>query len=142
MPPGVEMGLDGNALLAAVREELEKLRCAACGQIFTACVPPAAGTEKYPVRARAVLALARYYLGVPWYRLEGFQALVGVPVPDATQGDQTEGVGDCTHPVFKYWEKMAAQGEVIFQDDTPGRGVVFILSILLGGKPERLAQRA
>src|SRR5262245_15505242 len=115
------MRLDGHALLSAVRYELEKLRCSACGQIFTASIPAMAGTEKYTARARAVLALARYYLGLPWYRLEGFQTLVGVPVPDATQWEQGEIVGDCTHPVFKYLEQLAAQGEVIFQDDTPQR---------------------
>lgn len=126
LPPGIEMRLDGNALLSAVRYELEKLRCSACGQIFTATVPAAAGEEKYSARARAVLALARYYLGVPWYRLESFQALVGVPVPDATQWDQVELVGDCTHPIFKYLEKLAAQGELIFQDDTSGRILTLI----------------
>jgi hypothetical protein len=120
------MRLDGNALLSAVRYELEKLRCSACGQIFTASVPAAVGTEKYTARARAVLALARYYLGLPWHRLEGFQALVGVPVPDATQWDQGEIVGDCTYPIFKCLEKLAAQGEVIFQDDTPGRVLTLI----------------
>jgi transposase len=126
LPPGVEMRLDGNALLSAVRYELEKLRCSACGQIFTASVPAAAGEEKYSARARAVLALTRYYLGVPWYRLEQFQALVGVPVADATQWDLVERVGDCTHRIFKYLEKLAAQGEVIFQDDTPGRILTLI----------------
>jgi transposase len=126
LPPGVEMRLDGNALLSAVRYELEKLRCSACGQIFTASVPAAAGTEKYTPRARAVLALARYYLGLPWYRLEAFQAVVGVPVPDATQWDQVELVGDCTHPVFLQLQKEAAQGEVIFQDDTLGRVLALI----------------
>ena len=52
--PGVEMRLDGNALLSAIRYELEKLRCSACGQIFTASVPVKAGAEKYTPRARAV----------------------------------------------------------------------------------------
>jgi transposase len=99
--PGVEMRLDGHALLSAVRYELEKLRCSACGQVFTASVPAAAGPEKYTTRARAVLALARYYLGLPWYRLEGFQAVIGVPVADATQWDQAELVGDCSYPIFK-----------------------------------------
>jgi transposase len=126
LPPGVERRLDGNALLSAVRYELEKVRCSACGQIFTASVPAAAGTEKYTARARAVLALARYYLGLPWHRLEGFQALVGVPVPDATQWDQGEMVGDCSYPIFLQLEKEAAQGEVIFQDDTPGRVLTLI----------------
>jgi len=124
--PGVEMRLDGNALLSAVRYEFEKLRCSACGQIFTASVPGAAGTEKYSARARAVLARARYYLGLPWHRLESFQALVGVPVPDATQWEQGEIVGDCTYPIFKWLEKEAAQGEVIYQDDTLGRVLALI----------------
>jgi transposase len=126
LPPGVEMRLDGNALLSAVRYEVEKLRCSACGQIFTASVPAAVGAEKYTARARAVLALARYYLGLPWHRLEGFQALVGVPVPDATQWDQGEIVGDCSYPIFQCLEKLAAQGEVIFQDDTPQRVLALI----------------
>jgi transposase len=126
LPPGVEMRLDGNALLSAVRYELEKLRCSACGQIFTASLPAEAGPEKYSARARAVLAVARYYLGVPWYRLESFQAWVGIPVPDATQWDQVELLGDCAYPIFKYLERLAAQGDLIFQDDTPGR----ILSLI------------
>jgi transposase len=69
LPVGIEMRLDGNALLSAVRYELEKLRCSACGQVFTAPLPADAGREKYSARARAVLVLGRYYLGVPLYRL-------------------------------------------------------------------------
>jgi len=126
LPPGVEMRLDGNALLSAVRYELEKLRCSACGQVFTAALPAEAGAEKYSARARAVLALGRYYLGVPLFRLEGYQALVGIPVPDATQWDQIERVADCAYPVFKHLERLAAQGEVIYQDDTAVR----ILSLI------------
>jgi len=65
------MRRDGHALLSAVRSELEKLRCSACGQVFTAPLPAEADAEKYRARARAVLALGRYYLGVPLYRLAG-----------------------------------------------------------------------
>ena len=84
LPPGVEMRIDGHALLSAIRYELEKLRCSACGEVFTAKVPEAAGAEKYSPRARAVLAVSRYYLGLPLYRVESYQAMLGVPVPDAT----------------------------------------------------------
>jgi transposase len=49
-----------------------------------------------------------------------------VPVPDATQWDQGEMVGDCSYPIFLQLEKEAAQGEVIFQDDTPGRVLTLI----------------
>ena len=137
LPAGLEMRLDGNALLSAVRYELEKLRCSACGQVFTAAPPATAGTEKYTARARAVRALGRYYLGVPLYRLEEYQAMVGVPVPDATQWDLIEHVGNCAFPVFKYLERRAAQGEVIYQDDTAARVLTLIAENRQPAAPER-----
>jgi transposase len=126
LPAGIEIRIDGNALLTAVRYALERLRCSACGQVFTAPLPARAGEEKYTARARAVLALSRYSLGVPFYRLEGFQALVGVPVADATQWDQAERVADCAYPVFEQMKYLAAQSEVIFQDDTHTRILALI----------------
>jgi len=126
LPPGSEIRIDGHALLSAMRYELHKLRCSACGQIFTASLPQEAGGEQYSARARAVLAVCRYYLGVPFYRLQGYQAMLGVPVPDATQWDQIEKVGDCSYAVFEYLETLAAQGELIYQDDTSVR----ILSLM------------
>jgi transposase len=122
--PGIEVRLDGHALLSAVCYALEKFRCSACGQVFTAASP--AGAEKYSARARAVVVLGRYYLGVPLHRLEGYQAMVGVPVSDATQWDQIERVADCAYPVFEQLQTLAAQGEVIYQDDTHVR----ILSLM------------
>src|SRR6266487_356298 len=111
LAPGVDIHIDGNALLSAIRYEREKLRCSACGQVFTAALPEAAGEEKYSPRARAVLAVSRYYLGLPLYRLEGYQAMLRVPVPDATQWDQIELVADCGYRVFASLERLAAQGE-------------------------------
>ena len=126
LPAGVEIRIDGHALLSAVHYELEKLRCSACGEIFTAGLPDGVGEEKYSTQARAVLAVSRYYLGVPGYRLQGYQAMLGVPVADATQWDQIEVVGDCAYKVFEQMEREAAQGELIFQDDTAVR----ILSLI------------
>jgi rRNA maturation protein Nop10 len=121
LPPGVEVRIDGHGLLSAIHYTLQKLRCSACGETFTASLPPEAGETKYSARARAVLVLSRYYLGVPGYRLQGYQAMLGVPVPDATQWDQIEKVGDCSYVVFAYLERLAAQGALIHQDDTAVR---------------------
>src|SRR5687768_11086880 len=126
LPPGTEVRIHGQALLSAIRYEVEKLRCSACGERFTAKLPKEAGDEKYHPSARAALALSRYFLSVPFYRLETYQAMVGVPVPDATQWDQVEGVADSAYMVFEYLVKLAAQGELIYQDDTPIR----ILSLM------------
>ena len=121
LPAGGEIRIDGHALLSALRYELEKLRCSACGEIFTAGLPAGVSEEKYSAQARAVLAVSRYDLGVPGYRLQGYQAMLGVPVPDATQWDEIEAVGDCAYKVCEQMEREAAQGEVIFQDDTAVR---------------------
>ncbi len=127
LPPGREIRIDGHALLSAMRYELQKLRCSACGQIFTASLPSEAGEEKYSPRARAVLVVVgRYYLGLPFYRMQGYQAMLGVPVPDSTQWDQIERVGDCGYVVFELLETLAAQGELIHQDDTSVRIVTLI----------------
>src|SRR5438270_11844818 len=88
LPAGIEIRIDGNALLTAVRYALERLRCSACGQVFTAPLPARAGEEEYTARARAVLALFRYSLGVPGCRLDGVQVLV----VDATGWDEIDGV--------------------------------------------------
>ena len=126
LPPGVEIRIDGHGLLSALRYALEKLRCSACGQIFTAELPEDAGAEKYSARARAVLAVSRYSLGLPGYRVQGYQAMLGVPVPDATQWDQIEVVGDCAYKVFAHMEREAAQGALIFHDDTAVRILALI----------------
>ena len=109
-----------------MRYELERLRCSACGEVFTAQLPTQASASKYNSRARAAIVMNRYFLGVPFYRLEAYQALVGVPVPDATQWDQVEDVADCAYMVFEHLVGVAAQGHLIYQDDTPVR----ILSLI------------
>lgn len=126
LPAGVAIRIDGHALLSATRYGLEKLRCSACGQVVSAELPTEAGVEKYSPRAKAVLALGRYYLGLPFYRLQSYQAMLGVPIPDATQWDQIEHLGNCSYRVFETLETLAAQGELIYQDDTSVR----ILSLI------------
>ena len=138
LPAGVEIRIDGHALLSAMHYELEKLRCSACGETFTAGLPAGVSDEKYSPQARAVLAVSRCYLGVPGYRLQGYQAMLGVPVPDATQWDQIEVVGDCAYKVFAQMEREAAQGELIFQDDTAVR----ILSLMKENRDRVAAAQA
>ena len=50
LPAGVEIKVDGHALLSAIRYEREKLRCSGCGEIFTAALP-ADISDKNTVRA-------------------------------------------------------------------------------------------
>jgi transposase len=126
LPPSRPIRIDGHAALSAIHYELERLRCSACGEVFVAKMPAEAGESKYNAPARAAIVMNRYFLGVPFYRLEAAQALVGVPVPDSTQWDQVEYVADCAYMVFEHLVYLAAQGHLIYQDDTPVR----ILSLI------------
>jgi hypothetical protein len=89
LPAGVEGRIDGHARLSAGRYAREKLRCSACGETFTAGLPVGVGDEKYSAQARAVLAVSRYYLGVPGYRLQGYQARLGARGPTPPSGTRS-----------------------------------------------------
>ena len=132
---GVELRLDGNALISAVRYELEKLRCSGCGEVFTAPLPVEAGERKYSARSQAVVALSRYYLGVPFHRLEAFQSLLGVPLADSTQWDLVKRLAPVVEAVFEQLRYVAAQSRLIYQDDTRAR----VLTLMRENR-ERAAQ--
>ena len=106
---------------SARRSALHTLRWSGGGQLCTATLPDEAGAEQDSARARAVWALGRDDLGLPLSRLHGEQALLGVPVPEATQGDQIEAVGDCRAVVGESLERLAAQGALLSQDETAVR---------------------
>ena len=86
VPSGVIIRITGSPIATATRYFLEKLRCSLCGETFTAPLPDGVSEEeKYDEEAKAVLALQKYYLGSPFKRIESFQAMMGVPLADATQ---------------------------------------------------------
>ena len=53
----------GQAPLAATVYSLERLRCGACGQVFTAQEPEGVGPEKYDETAAAMIAQLKYGSG-------------------------------------------------------------------------------
>ena len=84
------MRIVGQAPLAATVYELERLRCNACGQVFTAEEPEGVGPEKYDETAAAMIAQLKYGSGVPFHRLERMEELLGIPLPAATQWELVE----------------------------------------------------
>lgn len=93
-PPGVAIRINGHGLRSAMRSALHKLRGAACGATCTAALPDAAGAAQDRPRARAVCAVRRSDVGLPCSRVQGYQALRGVPVAEATPWDQIAPGGD------------------------------------------------
>ena len=111
----------GQAPLAATVYELERLRCNACGQVFTAQEPEGVGAEKYDETAAAMIAQLKYGSGVPFNRLEQLEGLLGIPLPAATQWEVVEEAAELIRPACDELIRQAAQGEVMHNDDTSMR---------------------
>ncbi len=116
--PGVEIRIVGRAPLDATFFELERLRCNLCGKLFSARVPEEAGEDKYDETAGAMVALLKYGGGLPFNRLEKLQDSLGVPLPASTQWEIVERTADQIHPVYSELIRQAAQGEILYNDDT------------------------
>jgi hypothetical protein len=52
---------------------MERLRCNACGQVFTAEEPERLGADQYDATAAAIIAQVKYGTGLPFARLEGLE---------------------------------------------------------------------
>ena len=65
-----------------------------------------------------MVALLRYGSGVPFYRLEGLEASLGIPLPSSTQWEIVAETAMGIHPAFDELIRQAAQGEVFYNDDT------------------------
>lgn len=119
--PGVVVRLVGQAPLAATVFELEKLRCASCGQVFSAPAPAAAGTTKHDPTVGALVAVLRFGSGMPSYRLAQLQQSLGIPFPASTQWELAAELADVATPAFECLQRQAAQRRVIHNDDTTMR---------------------
>jgi hypothetical protein len=121
-PPKVLVKVVGQAPLAATVYRLQRLRCRLCDAIYTAAVPAAvAAAPKYDVSCAAMIALLRYGSGMPFYRLQGLQASLNVPLPDATQWDIVQRAVSAPGSVYAELIRQAAQAPLLHNDDTPAR---------------------
>jgi transposase len=83
--PGVMVRVKGQNLAAVHKYWIDKLRCGSCSHLVTAEIPRQIGDSKYDAAFKAILALQKYYVAIPFYRQAYFQSLLGVPLPASTQ---------------------------------------------------------
>ena len=121
-PPKVVVRVVGQAPLAATLYRVQRLRCRLCDAIYTAPVPDAvAAAPKYDASCASMIALLRYGSGMPFYRLQGLQASLHVPLPDATQWDIVKQAVPAPRSVYDELVRQAAQARLLHNDDTPAR---------------------
>ena len=101
--------------------ELERLRCALCGTLFTAPAPPEAGLGKYDPSCGVLLNLQRFGVGQPLYRTDQWQNHFGVPLAASTQWQLMAAAAKTPEVVYEALIQVAAQAELLHNDDTPMR---------------------
>lgn len=116
--PGVIVRIRGRVPLAATVYALAKLRCNLCLVVFTAPAPDGVGEKKYDETAAAMIALLRYGSGLPFNRLEKLEGNAGIPLPSTTQWEVAEEAAGEVEPVWRKLIEVAAQGEILHNDDT------------------------
>ena len=116
--PAKVIRLTGQAPIQATIYELQRLRCNGCGKVFTAQAPEEAGNEKYEETVGSMIAVLRYGYGFPFNRLEELQRNLHTPLPASTQWGIVDPFADQIGCVFYELVRQAAQGEVVYIDDT------------------------
>jgi len=116
--PAYIVRLVGRSPLGATVYEMENLRCNLCLEVFTAAPPDGVGPEKYDPTAGAMIALLKYGSGFPFHRLERLQGSMGIPLPASTQWGIVQEIFQVIYPAYKELIRQAAQGEVLYNDDT------------------------
>jgi transposase len=121
-PPKALVKVVGQAPLGATVYRVQRLRCRLCDAVFTAALPPeVAALPKYDSSCASMIALLRYGSGLPNYRLQGLQASLYMPLPDATQWEIVSKAAPAPRAVFHALIVAAAQAPLLHNDDTPMR---------------------
>ena len=116
--PATLVRIRGMAPFQGTVYEQQRLRCNLCGEVFTAPAPEGVGDEKYDETVAAMLVLLHYGAGFPFHRLQVLQRALGIPLPAGTQWEQIAAHEESVVPVHKELITHAAQGEVVYHDDT------------------------
>lgn len=118
--------IKGRPPLEATVYQMETLRCNLCGEVFTPAPPVEAGPDKYDQTAIAMIALLKYGAGVPFNRQQRLERYSGIPLPAATAWDLVARAAKLLMPVWEELIRQAAQGEIVYNDDTSMRILCFV----------------
>ena len=119
--PSVFVRFQGQAPLQATvyrLQRLQRLRCHLCGKIFTASPPNGMGESKYDHTVASMIGLLKYGSGLPFNRLRRLQGNCKIPLAASTQWEIVHAAALLMDSVYEEFIRQAAQGEVIYNDDT------------------------
>jgi len=127
-----------NRVLDVEQHEVDRLRCSACGWLYTAT--PNEDLRKYPdatPEAMAMSALLRYQSGFPTYRLIGFLFAQGVYLTWTKVWTMILSVYEVALRIFDTLWTLAAEAKLVQNDDTKMR----VIELMKGNKGKDKGER-
>lgn len=122
LSPGTVLRITGQPWLNVDIYKPERLRCSVCQQIFTAKLPEEIYKEsRVDSKAKAIVSILKYRGGMPFYRQEQIQSILGNPISDTEIWSMTRDVANHAEPVFMELCRLAGNSDCIHNDDTTAR---------------------
>ena len=121
--PSEFVRISGSSPMKAEVFVRSRLRCNLCGKVFTADLPDEVaadgeGSQRYGYSARSLMAILKYFTGLPFYRQQTLQTVLGVPVSSSSVFDQCESLSNDIKPVVDFLRSLAASAQHYHIDDT------------------------
>ena len=127
LSPGSVLRIVGTPWLQVEIYKPERLRCYLCGKVFTANLPEEVMKgSRGDQTAKAIVSLMKYRGGVPFYRQEQMQTILGTPISASEIWKMTEDVSEDLLSIYAAMCASAAKGKLIQNDDTKA----IVLSIM------------
>lgn len=119
---GVFIKWVGQSCLKAILYLQQKLRCNSCGWVFGAEMPADVVSSNGSESAAATIAILKYGCAFPFFRLSKLQGWLKMPISPASLWKQLKnGLIEIVEVIWNHMRKIAAQGEVMHNDDTVGK---------------------
>jgi transposase len=136
LKPGTVIRIVGHPWLQVEIYRPERLRCSLCGKIFQAVLPTElTGDSRADSSAKAIVTLLKYRGGVPFYRQEQMQEILGTPISASEIWEMTEDVANDAQPIYATLCKIASNADLLHNDDTAAK-ILSRMQELKDSKPE------
>jgi transposase len=124
--PANLLRVTGHARFEVKQHIVEQLRCNGCQKVYSADLPESvledgAANQKYGYSARALMAIDKFYSGIPYYHQSNLADIFGHAISASTIYDQCEHVANAVMPVFYELQRQAADAKSFLIDDTHNR---------------------